>query len=141
MTATVFRLLEAIGFTHPVHPALTHLPMGMAMGCILFGIAALFLRRISLEETAHHCAILGLIGVPPTMLAGYLDWQHSWEGEWIFWIQLKIVLGFLLFFLFLWAVWEGRKDPRRTRLLMAIYGLCLLCAIGLGFSGGELMYG
>lgn len=32
MTELVFKLLEIVGFTHPLHPALTHIPMGMVMG-------------------------------------------------------------------------------------------------------------
>ena len=141
MTEFIFGILESIGFTHPLHPALTHIPMGMAMACFLFAVAGRVLNQPGLDTTAHHSAFLGLVGVPPTMLAGYMDWQHSWDGEWIFLIGLKIGLGVLLFLLFGIAWLEGRKPAPCPKRLMIYYALTLLCAIGLGFSGGELIYG
>ena len=31
MTEAIFEFLGRIGFTHPLHPAMTHIPMGMVM--------------------------------------------------------------------------------------------------------------
>jgi len=36
MTEGVFEFLTRIGFDHPLHPALTHIPMGMIMGAVTF---------------------------------------------------------------------------------------------------------
>ena len=89
-----YALLEQVGFTHPLHPAITHLPMGMAMGAFLFGIASL--RWGFLAATARHCAVLGLIFVPPTMIAGILDWQHYYDGDWSGLFITKFALAILL---------------------------------------------
>ncbi len=37
MTEVIFGFLNSIGFTHPLHPAFTHIPMGMVIGAVVFG--------------------------------------------------------------------------------------------------------
>lgn len=41
----VHEFLSKIGYTHPPHPALLHVPMGMMIGAFLLALAALVLRR------------------------------------------------------------------------------------------------
>ncbi|NOY68753.1 MAG: hypothetical protein GXP53_04580 [Deltaproteobacteria bacterium] len=141
MTDFVFSILESIGFRHPIHPAITHLPMGMVMGGFLFGLAAFLFRRPELSKTAWHCSILALIGVFPTALAGYLDWQHTYNGEWLNLIKIKMVLAFILLVLLSVSVKINAKTDKVSFSALIIYALCLLTGIGLGFTGGELMYG
>lgn len=141
MTEFVFSLLESIGFQHPIHPAITHLPMGMVMGGFLFGLAAYFFNRPELSKTAWHCSVLALLGVFPTILAGYMDWQHTLEGEWEKLIIIKMVLAFILTVLLAISVKINAKTDSVSLGSLIIYGLCLLTGIGLGFTGGELMYG
>ena len=52
MTEYIFNTLEAIGFTHPLHPALTHIPMGMVIGCFFFGLVAFVTRKTVFLKTA-----------------------------------------------------------------------------------------
>jgi hypothetical protein len=35
----------------------------------------------------------------------------------------------------------GGKDEVNPIIVFIVYVFCLACAVGLGFSGGELMYG
>jgi uncharacterized membrane protein len=141
MTEIIFEFLNKIGFTHPLHPALTHIPMGMVMGAAVFRIASFLPRLKFLAKTGYHCIILGLLGVFPTAFAGYLDWQHTFGGEWEFLIILKIVLAAVLTILL--AAIAFTDDPENTRFdkKTFFYILIVLVAIGLGFSGGELQYG
>ncbi len=71
MIEFLYELLNQVGFTHPLHPAITHLPMGMAMGAFFFSLGSL--KYAELARTAYHCAILGLIFVLPTMFLGILE--------------------------------------------------------------------
>lgn len=141
MTEFFFSLLENIGFQHPVHPAITHLPMGMVMGGFLFGLAALVLNRPALAKTAWHCAVLAMIGVFPTILAGYMDWQHTYEGEWLNLIKIKMLLALAMIIFLSAALKINAKTDSITLAGVIAYGLCLLTGIALGFTGGELMYG
>lgn len=141
MTDLIFGLLESVGFTHPVHPALTHIPMGMVMGAFFFGLAGLVFKKSELLKTANHCVGLGVLFIPPTVIAGILDWQHTYSGNWETLIIVKMVLAALLTCLMAVGFLLGRKDETNPKILMGLYILCLFCAVGLGFSGGELQYG
>ena len=140
MTASIFALLEKIGFTHPLHPALTHVPMGMVMGCFFFSLLAWTARKTELNRTAMHCSVLALLFIVPTILAGLLDWQHRFGGLFEPLIIVKMVLAAVLTGLLVYAVALHRKNAEAKSIFL-FYALCLACAIGLGFSGGELVYG
>ena len=139
MIEPVYQLLEQMGFTHPLHPAITHLPMGMAMGAFFFGLASL--RYEALAATARHCAVLGVIFVPPTIIAGIFDWQHYYDGDWSALFITKFVLALLLPILLLAAVAAGGSERNDSRLPLVLYALCLFTAVGLGYIGGEIGYG
>lgn len=141
MTEFVFNLLESIGFKHPIHPAITHLPMGLVMGGFLFGLAAFVFKKPELSKTAWHCSVLALLGVFPTILAGYLDWQHTYEGEWLNLIKIKMLLAFIMIVLLSISIKINANSYSVSFKALIIYALCLFTAIGLGFTGGELMYG
>ena len=140
MIDTLYATLEAVGFTHPLHPVVVHIPMGMVIGAVLFGLAGLVWKQESLEKTAHHCATLALIFIVPTLITGILDWQGKLGGEWETLIIVKIVLGLLLTGLLTGAVILRAKGGDEKK-IMLLYLLCMACAGGLGFSGGELVYG
>ena len=37
--------------------------------------------------------ILAFLGLFPTVLAGYVDWQHFYGGTWLFPIKMKMLLA------------------------------------------------
>ena len=141
MTEAIFEFLGRIGFTHPLHPAMTHIPMGMVMGAVTFRLVSLIPKFRILARTGYHCIIFGLLGIFPTVFTGYLDWQHTFGGEWEFLIILKMVLAtFLLVVLAFIAIKDDPNQPKLDRNTL-VYLLTMVLAIGLGFSGGELQYG
>lgn len=141
MVEFIYGVLESIGFVHPLHPAATHIPMGLVMGALIFRGAALFTPMKSLAKTGYHCVVVAFLGVPPTAILGWMDWQHRYGGEWEFLIGLKIGLALiLLVILALIAILDDPEEPKMD-LRSLLYLLGLLNAIGLGFSGGELIYG
>lgn len=140
MVENIYLMLEAAGFTHPLHPALTHAPMGMIIGMVVFSAFGLFYRKKALDQTAYHCSILALVSVLPVIFAGILDWVQFLGGEWETLIIVKMALGAVLTVLLAASVSLKRKGAGRTKMLV-IYLACLACAGGLGYSGGELVYG
>ncbi len=141
MTEAIFEFLNKIGFHHPVHPALTHIPMGMVMGAVTFRIASLIPKLKFLARTGYHCIVLGFLGMFPTAFAGYLDWQHTFGGQWEFLIILKMVLAVLLTILMAVMLYlDDTEDPKLNKATF-FYLLAVLLAVGLGFSGGQLQYG
>jgi len=140
MSELIFQTLAKLGYHHPLHPALTHLPAGLVMAGFLFGLIAFLLRQSTLAQTARHCMILALITVLPTAILGYMDWQHFLGGSALFSIKIKYVLTVsLLIFLVIGVFWS-KTAPRGIKTLTA-YLFCLLSVTGLGFFGAELVYG
>lgn len=140
MTEVIFEFLNKIGFVHPLHPALTHIPMGMVMGAVTFRLVSFLPRLKVLARTGYHCIILGLLGMFPTAFSGYLDWQHTFGGNWDFLIILKMILAIILTVLLATiAIVDDPENPRFDKTTL-FYFLTLLLAIGLGFSGGELTH-
>jgi hypothetical protein len=109
------------------------------MGAFFFGLASL--KFADLARTAHHCIVLALIFVLPTMFLGILDWQHFYQGEWSGFIATKFVLTGLLATLLTVAAVLGRKKQQNPKIMVVVYTLCLFNVIGLGFTGGEIQYG
>lgn len=145
MIASVYELLARIGFNHPLHPIVVHWPMGMVIGLFFFGLIAYFWKRQTVATTAHHCAILGFIGVFPTVLFGYMDWQYRYGGQWIInggpYIAIKMVLAAVLAVLLGISIYVGSKETEMSTLRLVLYLLCLATAAGLGYCGGQIAYG
>ena len=140
MIESLYAILGKVGFHHPLHPALTNIPMGMVMGCFFFSLLAFYWKKNVFLTTSLHCAVLALIFMVPTIVAGLLDWQHLFAGRYLPLIVVKMVLAGVLTGLLGYAVMLHRQTAEAKKIFI-VYALCLACAVGLGFSGGELVYG
>jgi len=140
--SSFYQSLNRIGFTDPVHAALVHMPIGLAVGAFLFGwVSALFGRR-NLAVSAHHCAILALIFWFPAVLFGLADWQHFYNGAWLNPIKFKLILAGILFILLAVAVFFGRRRETAPKgLILASVTLAVITATLLGWFGARLVYG
>ncbi len=140
MVENLYSLLAKFGFSHPLHPMVTHVPMGMIIGMVVFSFFALIWRKGTLDSTAYHCSVVALLSILPVMGAGLLDWIQFQGAEWNKFIIIKMVLGSILTVLLAISVSMKRQEAPRGKMLL-IYLACLACAGGLGYSGGELVYG
>jgi uncharacterized membrane protein len=141
MFNSVYEFLARLGYTHPIHPTEVHMPIGLVVGALIFAYVAVIFNRRQLENTVRYCIILAFIWLFPTMLFGYMDWQHFYLGAWLFPIKVKITLAFTLTVLLLIAILIGRKKGAGSKEALAIYTLCFLVVVVLGYYGGELTYG
>lgn len=140
MFESIYQILAKIGYTHPIHPAITHVPVGLTIGGFIFYIVSRALKQPILTKTARHCMVLALIFVPPTMFLGYIDWQHFYAGAWLSPIIMKMLLAGVLLILLSMVLIVGRK-PENSSKLMILHTICLVMVVGLGYFGGELVYG
>lgn len=141
MIAKLYELIAALGYVHPLHPALTHAPIGGVMVAFFLALTALLLRKPALLTSAHHAVTVALVLLIPTVLAGILDWQQYYAGALLFPIQMKMALATLLFILLLTTWLLGRNPNPRPVLMLGLYTLCFLNVAGLGYFGGELVFG
>jgi len=45
-----YSFLDKIGYLHPIHPAMTHMPIGLVVGSLFMGATALALSRPALAD-------------------------------------------------------------------------------------------
>jgi uncharacterized membrane protein len=153
MLHAFYQLIGRLGYTHPLHPMVTHVTVGLTLGTLVFAIVSLLFRRARLKLTAWHCAVLAVVSVVPTALLGVMDWQEKLKGEWLAPIIIKMVLAGALFVCLLVGLLLGRERPdeqkdasvqpwRSPRAIAALvlYGVCACIVIALGFYGGSLVY-
>lgn len=140
MIDLLYQLLEEIGYTHPIHPPLTHIPMGLVIGVFIFALVAVLFRCTILPQLAYNRIILlALIFFFPTILLGYMDWQYFYDGAWSFPIKIKLAMSGVLLILLFIALVTGCKAKAETRSTLTIYSLCFLTVAILGYFGGQLI--
>jgi len=140
MIKFIYQTLAALGYHHPLHPILAHLPIGLIMASFIFSLVAVLRKKPNLAQTARHCMFLTLISLLPTVLLGVMDWQHFYGGAYLVSIKMKLVLAGVLIVLLCITVYWDFKVSESQRIVIA-YGLCLIIVAGLGYFGGELVFG
>lgn len=141
MTENISHFLESIGYHHPIHPLLVHLPLGMIIGAFLFALLATIFKKGTLANSSRHCLFLALVALPPTALLGYVDWQQRLGGASLFAIKMKFILAAVLFALLLLSAFAGRGEQSTSAKNLLILTLSLVVTAGIGYFGGELVYG
>lgn len=141
MASYIYQILANLGYHHPLHPALTHIPVGLTLAGFIFIFIGHIRNRSKYVQTARHCAGLALLMAVPTAIMGYLDWQHFYAGADLLAIKVKIALALVLFALLSISVALGRRLDKRTAPRAVVQLLSVLAVAGLGFFGGELVYG
>jgi mono/diheme cytochrome c family protein len=141
MIETIYHVLEKLGFGEPIHPPMDHMPEGLVVGAWVLLLASWLLRRPTLEVSARHCMVLSLIFLFPAVVSGYMDWQHFYSGAWIFAIKIKIALSVLFLVVLAASVIISFKAEGRYAIILTAYTLCFINVLGIGFYGGQLVYG
>jgi uncharacterized membrane protein len=135
----IYQAFGKMGYTHPLHPAITHLSVGLAVAAFIFALVAFLFKRTILPSLSYgRIILLAFISAFPTVFSGYADWQHDYYGAWLYPIKVKLVLsGVFLILLFVGLIY-GRKAGGESKGSLAIYALCFLTVTGLGFYGAQL---
>jgi uncharacterized membrane protein/cytochrome c5 len=134
-----YDFLDKIGYMHPIHPAMVHMPIGLVVGAVAFIVMSAFTRFHRFRVSAHQVLVLALIFWFPTVLFGIMDWQRYLGGAWLFAIKIKMVLALALLALLVAGIILGYRQAS-MHILMPIYGLCFAVVVVLGYYGGQLVY-
>jgi uncharacterized membrane protein len=141
MIEELYIFLNKMGYHHPIHPTEVHMPIGLVVGAFIFALLVFIFHRQNLLLTPRHCIILAFIWVFPTMLLGYMDWQHFYGGAWILPIKVKLTVAPLLAVLLGITMYLGRKHGAASLKVLPFYFLCFCAVVTLGYFGGQLVYG
>ncbi len=123
MIEAIYKTLNGLGYTHPLHPTLTHVVMGLVIGGFVFALVAWVFNRPALAQSGGHCMTLALIFLFPTAALGYADWQHFYGGAWIFPIGIKLVLAVVLLVFSFWPLGSTAGRKQLSGKTIAVYGL------------------
>lgn len=140
MVEYLYGTLQHIGFGHPLHPPLAHMPTGLLIGAFIFFVIGRTGDRKGFFASAYHCMALALIFAVPTALFGITDWLHFYKGAWSFAIHAKIVLSLLLIIFLAIGVSLNWKRKGGVMSKLAVCFLCVVTVIGLGYFGGQLVF-
>ena len=137
----LYGFLIRLGFTDPLHAPLTHMPIGLVFGALIFILVAVIFKKSTLELTARHSAILAFIMVFPTILFGVLDWIHFWGAALSTPIIVKIILASFIIVVLGAGVIFGNRLKLRTIGMTVVYAAAFIAAVGLGWFGSKLVPG
>ena len=137
---SIYDLLHRIGYQHPIHPALVHLPIGLVAGAFFLGWIALAFKRPGLIPSAYQILVIAFVSWFPTVLFGYQDWQRYYAGAMLHPIVIKLILAGLFFVLLGAGVILGARKRPDARIMVLIYTLSFATVVILGYYGGQLVY-
>jgi uncharacterized membrane protein len=138
-----YDFLQYLGYLHPVHATLVHIPIGAVIAALVFAIVSLIRKDQPIGRAAHYCTVLGFISAFPTILLGIVDWQYFYAGAWLFPIKMKLILAPILLILYFLGVLYGRTKTMLShisRQYLAITILTFIAVVFLGYYGGELVF-
>lgn len=139
-----YGFFASLGYEHPIHPAIVHLPIGAVIAAWFFLVLGILRNHDGLRRSAYYCSVFALLFAIPTVMIGFADWQHFLAGATTQPITLKLWFASILIVSLSLIVILGyrKKDAKalgRVMLLPATVNMALV--IGLGFEGGNLVYG
>ncbi len=136
--AQVFDFLHGVWLDHPLHPALTDVPLGAwTVGAVLDTVDTFAPNKV-VRGCADGAIALGVLGGLAAAPAGTADWHHTTGRD----RRLGLAHGLLnatalLLYLASLALRRGKARPAGTSLSLFAYGVASLAA----YLGGELVYG
>jgi uncharacterized membrane protein len=141
LITSFYGLLTQLGYHHPLHPTQVHLPVGLIFGSFILDVFGRLRKKPQFSRSARHCMIVALIFTFPTVATGLMDWQHLYAEQILFPFKMKFILAPTLLIILFAGLFFGREGRGGTKVLAAVYSLSLLVVAGLGYFGGELVYG
>ena len=140
MINAIYHFLESLGYQHPLHPVLVHLPIGLNIGALLLSLAARILHKPELQRSAYHALVIVCFFAFLALGMGYLDWQHYFNGTWLWPIRVKLLIALPYTALMTLGVFIGYRYGPQAKALLPIYAIGFFSVMSLGYLGGELTF-
>jgi uncharacterized membrane protein len=141
MIDELYALLSKIGFKEPLHSPITHMPIGLVTGALIFFLVAVIFKRKNLVLTARHASILAFIFVFPTIMLGVMDWIHFYHAALFVPIMIKMALAFIALVVLATGIILGSEIKLHTMTMTILYTIAFFVMIGLGYFGSGIIYG
>jgi uncharacterized membrane protein len=136
-----YKFLASHGFTEPLHSPITHMPIGLVVGALIFFLVAIVFKKKKLILTARHASILAFIFAFPTILFGVMDWIHFYHATLFTPIIIKMALAGVALIVLSAGIILGSEIKLHTISMTILYALAFVVMIGLGYFGSGIIYG
>jgi uncharacterized membrane protein len=141
MIDDLYSLLAKIGFKEPLHSPITHMPIGLVVGALIFFLVAVIFKRKNLVLTARHASILAFIFAFPTIMLGVMDWIHFYHAALFVPIMIKMTLAGIALTVLGAGIILGSEIKLHTMTMTVLYVIAFIAMIGLGYFGSGIIYG
>jgi uncharacterized membrane protein len=141
MIDALYEFLAKSGFSEPLHSPITHMPIGLVVGALIFFLVAVVFKKKNLVLTARHASILAFIFAFPTILFGVMDWIHFYHATLFTPIKIKMVLACIALVVLGAGIILGSEIKLHTMTMTVIYVAAFFVMIGLGYFGSGIVYG
>ena len=141
MLDAFYEFLAKLGYNEPLHSPITHMPIGLSVGALIFFLAAIVFKRKQLVVTARHASILAFVFIFPTIIFGVFDWIHFYHATLYVPIIIKMWLASIALILIGAGIIVGSEIKLHAISMAIIYALIVVCMIGLGYFGAGIIYG
>jgi uncharacterized membrane protein len=132
--------LAKLGFNEPLHSPITHMPIGLVVGALIFFLVAIVFKKKNLILTARHASILAFIFAFPTILLGVMDWIHFYHAALFTPIKIKMALALVALIVLGAGIILGSEIKLHTMSMTILYVAAFFVMIGLGYFGSGIVY-
>jgi len=137
----LYQFLAKIGFNEPLHAPITHMPIGLVVGALVFFLVAIIFKKKNLDLSARHASILAFIFAFPTIILGVLDWIHFFKAAMLAPIVIKMVLAAIVLVVLGAGIIFGDRVKFRSITMTVVYAIAFIAVIGLGYFGAKIYPG
>ena len=142
MDQLFYDVLALAGFAHPLHPVLITMVVGPVIASFLFAAVAFFLKKPEFFKTSRQLTVVGFIFWFPTVAVGIIDWTHFYGGSTkMMEINVKLILAGILFLALLGNILLFKKGKEQPLIPLVFTLLGTLLVSGLGYYGGDIVFG
>jgi uncharacterized membrane protein len=141
MIDQLFQFLAKMGYSDPLHPPITHMPIGLTVGALVFFLSAFYFKRNHYILTARLISILAFIFAFPTILLGVIDWIHFYHAAFFPAIKIKMALAAILLIVLGTGIILGSEIKVHSITMAVLYIIAFFCVLGLGYYGSSILYG
>lgn len=141
MADLFYRVLESVGYAHPLHPVLTHLVVGPVIAAFIFELIGVIKKNSALRKAAWYLTLLSFVFWFFTVANGFIDWAHYYNLSRITDITVKIVLSGVLLMILVARMLMKKRLTEESIIPLVLLALATLTVSALGFFGGNLVYG
>jgi uncharacterized membrane protein len=139
-------ILQGRFMNHPLHPILTHFPIGFWVGSFLFDLMFFFTAKGLFAAASYYCILFGLVGAAFAVPAGYSDYLEipaNSVPKRVASVHLLLNAAITLFYIA--NIYSRFKIENavpslitRGQFILSIFSLLLLGISG--YLGGTLIY-